>query len=128
MPLNAPRRCRQTLVKPARYPRLWTETSLGLAQASKRHDLVAGVVADVGAAEIADAGLAAPMLDDLDLGLAEIRIVVRNGAAAAEPDAGDAPDRRIAGDVEQRAVDPVHVFRHFLEHQHMAGKVRLQRR
>ena len=72
--------------------------------------------------------LAAPVLDDLDLGLAEVGIVVGNGAAAAEPDAGDAPDRRVAGDVEQRAVDPVHVLRHFLEHQHVAGEVGLERR
>ena len=68
------------------------------------------------------------MLNDLDLRLAEVRVVRRDRAAAAEPDSGDAPDRRVARDVKERAVDAVHVLRDFLEHQHVVGQIRLQGR
>jgi len=53
-------------------------------EAAEGDDLVRDVVADVGAAEIGDAGELAPMLCDGFLALAEIRLVRRDGAAAAE--------------------------------------------
>ncbi len=55
----------------------------------ERHDLVIGVVAYVGPAEVGNAGDLAPMPGDVFLALAKIRIVVRDLAAPAKPDAGD---------------------------------------
>src|SRR5882672_8793206 len=95
---------------------------------AERHDLVGGVVADVGTAEIGNAGQPGPMLNDLDFRLAEVGVVPRDRAAAAEPDSGDAPDRRVARDVKERAVDAVYVLRYFLEHQHVIPEIRLQGR
>src|SRR6266478_8705412 len=89
--------------------------------ASERHDLVVDVVAYIGAAEIGNSRSLAPIGDDLRLALAEIGIVGRDGAAAAEPDPGEAPHAGMAGDLKQCTVDPVHRFRHLFEHEHMAG-------
>ena len=58
-------------------------------------------------------------------GLAEVRLVRRDGAATAKPDAGDAADRGIGGDVQERAIDPVHMLRDILEHEHVSREIRL---
>src|SRR5262245_25047553 len=103
-------------------------SSLGRAvrRSTERDELVVGIVADVGSPQITNAGDLAPVPDDIDFGLAEIRIVRRNRAAAAEPDAGHAPNGRTTRNVEQRAVDPVHVLRDLFEHQHVIREVGLQ--
>src|SRR5882724_7776148 len=82
---------------------------------AERPDLVGGVVADVGATENGQAVHSAPMLTALDFRLAEVWFCRRDRAAAANADSGDAPDRRVAGDVKELAVDAVHVLRDFLE-------------
>ena len=66
------------------------------------------------------------MLDHLFRRVSEVGIVRRHVAAAAKPDAGRFPDRLVAGDVKQRAVDGIEMLRHFLEHQHMTGQVRYE--
>ena len=83
---------------------------------------------DVGAAEPWNAGLVAPDAGDFLFVHSKIRFVRGDVAATAELDARHPPDRRIAGDVKQRPVDPVHGLRHLLQHQHMAVEVGLQRR
>ncbi|HEX4860963.1 MAG TPA: hypothetical protein VFV07_06975, partial [Rhizomicrobium sp.] len=85
-------------------------------------------MADIGAPEIFDAGRLAPMPRHRFLIGAEIGIVRRHVADAAEPDARDAADVGARGDVEQRAVDAIDVLRHVFEHQHMAGEIGLERR
>src|SRR6185312_3013176 len=96
--------------------------------ASELHHLVIDVVAAIGAAEIGDAGARTPIPRDLLLALAELGLIGWNGAAAAEPDAGDPAQRRRAGDLTQRPVDPVHLLRDLLEHQQVACKNREQSR
>ena len=56
------------------------------AEAAEGHDLVGHVMADIGAAEIGNAGDFAPVPGDGLLALAEIGIVGGDGAAAAEFD------------------------------------------
>ena len=70
----------------------------------------------------------APMLHHLVLGLAEIGIVRRNGAAAAEPDAGDAADRGLLVMWNSERSMRYMYSRHFLQHQHVAGEIGLERR
>ncbi len=103
------------------------KTSL-LFQCPKWHDLVVRVVADIGAAEIGDARYRAPMPRHLFLGLAEFRIVGRHRADPPEPQPFEFTQVRIRRDVEQRPVGPVHVLRHVLDHQHMAGEIGHERR
>ena len=43
----------------------------------------------------------------------------------AEPEAGDPADARIAGNVKEGAVDPVHVLGNVFDHQHMSGEIGL---
>ncbi len=86
------------------------------------------VMADVRAAEIGDPRRLAPVPGRLFLGLAEIRFVRWDAAAAAEHDARNPSDAGITGDMEQKAVDSIHVLRHLLEHEHVIGQVRLKRR
>src|SRR5690348_16533067 len=69
----------------------------------ERNDLVVDVVADVGAAEIRDAGALAPLPSHLLLACAKIRVVSRNGTAATELDPGDSANARGAGEMEETA-------------------------
>ena len=96
--------------------------------ASERDDFVVDVVADVGATEIGDAGALAPMHGDLLLARTELRLVWRNGAAAAELDPGNPANARSAGEVQETSVDPVHVLAHLFEHEHVVAEVRLKGR
>ena len=59
---------------------------------------------------------------------AEVRIVRRDVAAAAEPDARDAADAGLRGDVNNDRSMRYMCLRHLLEHQHVAAQIRLQRR
>src|SRR6202008_3084983 len=94
---------------------------------SEGHDLVAHVVADIGASEIGDAETPAPAAHDRLLVLAEIGIVGQDIAHAAEADAAKAPHMPVRQDVEYGAIDAIEMLGHVLEHQHVAGKIGLHR-
>src|SRR5215469_14317330 len=89
----------------------------------ERNDLVFHVVADVRGAEPGNSGICAPVADDLFRRLAEFRIVGWNKADAPESKARRAPQGFVAGQLTERAVDPVQVLGDFLEHDNVTGEV-----
>src|SRR3979490_3304598 len=64
------------------------------------HNLVVGVMPDVGASQPWDPGPSAPITRDLLFVHSEIRFVGGDGAATAQHDARHPPDSGVAGDVK----------------------------
>src|SRR5215475_1036182 len=72
------------------------------------HNLVVGVMPDVGASQPWNPRPPAPVTGDLLFVHSEIRFVRRNVAATAKHDARHPPDFNVTGDVKQQPVNPVH--------------------
>src|SRR5882757_1359341 len=66
--------------------------SLAHEGAPERHDLIAGVVSNIGTAQPGNARLPAPVAGDFLFVHAKVRIVRRDVAATAQHDAGSPPD------------------------------------
>ena len=97
--------------------------SSGEIARAKGHDLIGGVMADVGAAKIGDAGTGAPIACDLFFVRPERAIIIRYVADAAKPDACCAAHFRVHHDRLHGAVDAVEVLAEVLKHDDAAGEI-----
>src|ERR1700704_3902493 len=75
---------------------------------SERHDLVVGVMPDVGASQPRNPRPPAPVTSDLHFVHPEVRLVRADGVATAKHYARHPPNFGIAGDMKQRTINPVH--------------------
>jgi hypothetical protein len=83
-------------------------------------------MANIRAAQIGNARPRTPMLHNLFLVQNEVGIIVWDLAAPTKLDPCNGSDGGIGRDMEQAAVDPVHIFADLFDFEDMIAEVRLQ--